>query len=110
MSGNIIGFIIWCIMGVLFIGLGIFAFTAKKAVGFWANAKMFEVTDVKIQQSLRYFVVRIRFCFHSTWITYACRAKFTYDSFVGHWCNGRSNCPDGCLFSGYREEISKGIS
>ncbi len=47
MSGNIIGFIIWCIMGVLFIGLGIFAFTAKKAVGFWANAKMFEVTDVK---------------------------------------------------------------
>lgn len=47
MSANIVAFIIWCIVGLLFIGLGIFAFTAQKAVGFWANAKMFEVTDVK---------------------------------------------------------------
>lgn len=47
MTGTIIGFIIWCICGCFFIGMGIYAFFAKKAVGFWANAKMFEVTDVK---------------------------------------------------------------
>lgn len=47
MSENIIGFIIWCIVGVLFIGIGIFAFIAQRPVGFWANAKIFEVTDVK---------------------------------------------------------------
>ncbi|MDE5873612.1 MAG: hypothetical protein K2H07_06830 [Lachnospiraceae bacterium] len=47
MSENIIAFIIWCVVGVLFIGIGIFAFTAQKPVGFWANAKVFEVTDVR---------------------------------------------------------------
>lgn len=41
------GFIIWAIVGCFFIGLGIFSFFAKKATGFWANAKMFEVSDVR---------------------------------------------------------------
>ena len=27
--------------------LGIFSFVSKKPIGFWANAEMFEVTDVK---------------------------------------------------------------
>lgn len=47
MSEMLIAFIIWCAVGVLFIGIGIFAFAAQRPVGFWANAKMFEVTDVK---------------------------------------------------------------
>ena len=47
MSEPIMGFVIWCIVSSFFIGLGIFAFSSKKPVGFWANAKMFEVTDVK---------------------------------------------------------------
>ena len=42
-----IGFIIWAIVGCFFIGEGIFSFFAKKATGFWANSKMFEVNDVK---------------------------------------------------------------
>ena len=41
------GFIICAMVGCFFIGLGIFSFFAKKAVGFWANAKMFEVNDIK---------------------------------------------------------------
>lgn len=41
------GFIICVIVGCFFIGLGILSFFAKKAVGFWSNAKMFEVKDVK---------------------------------------------------------------
>lgn len=45
MTGNEIGFLIWCLAGCLFIGLGIHARFAKAAVGFWANAQMFEVTD-----------------------------------------------------------------
>ena len=40
-------FIIWALVGCLFIGFGISAFMGKKPAGFWANAKMFEVTDVR---------------------------------------------------------------
>lgn len=47
MSGTLIGFIIWCIPGGFLIALGIHAFCAHKPVGFWANAEMFEVTDVR---------------------------------------------------------------
>lgn len=47
MDGRIIGFIIWAICGCLMIGIGISAFFSKKAVGFWANVKMFPVNDIK---------------------------------------------------------------
>ena len=47
MTGPIMGFVIWCIVSCFFVGLGIFTFFSKKPVGFWANAEMFEVTDVK---------------------------------------------------------------
>lgn len=42
-----IGFIIWVIVSCLFIGIGISSFRSKKAMGFWANMEMFEVTDVR---------------------------------------------------------------
>lgn len=44
-AGNIIGFVMWCIVGGLFIIIGISSFFAKKPVGFWANVKMCEVND-----------------------------------------------------------------
>ena len=49
MTEMILSFTIWSIIGLLFIILGIYAFFPKKAqpMGFWANAKMFEVTDVR---------------------------------------------------------------
>lgn len=47
MTGTLIGFVIWCIIGCFFIALGIYSLFSKKAVGFWANVKMFEVIDVK---------------------------------------------------------------
>jgi len=47
MSEMIISFGIWCIVGFFFIGLGIYSAYSKKAVGFWANAEMFQVTDIK---------------------------------------------------------------
>ena len=47
MTGRIIGFVIWSVVGCLLIGLGIYSFFAKKTMGFWANAQMFEVTDRK---------------------------------------------------------------
>ena len=49
MGETVIAFIIWCAIGLLFIGMGIYAFFTKnpQPMGFWANAKMFEVTDVK---------------------------------------------------------------
>lgn len=40
-------FIIWTIVGLCIIALGIFALSAKKPVGFWANAETKEVNDVK---------------------------------------------------------------
>lgn len=47
MSGNITGFVLWLIVGCAFIALGLYARSSKKPMGFWANAKVFAVTDVK---------------------------------------------------------------
>ena len=47
MSGEIIGFIIWAIVGFIIIGIGISAFFSKKAVGFWTNIKTIQVKDIK---------------------------------------------------------------
>lgn len=47
MSGTVAGFVLWCIVGCFFIGLSIYALFSKKAMGFWANAEVFEVTNVK---------------------------------------------------------------
>ncbi len=45
--GNIIGFIIWTVVGCIIIGLGISAFFRKKAVGFWANMEAEPMNDVR---------------------------------------------------------------
>lgn len=42
-----LAFIIWAIVGLFFLGLGIYSFRAKKAVGFWANAETLPMEDVK---------------------------------------------------------------
>lgn len=41
------GFIIWCIVGCLFFGIGVGCLFSKQATGFWANAERPKVTDVK---------------------------------------------------------------
>lgn len=40
-----IGFMIWAIMGVVLIGIGVFAFFARRPMGFWANVEPFAVSD-----------------------------------------------------------------
>lgn len=40
-------FIIWAIIGLIFVGIGVIAFFSKKPMGFWANADMFQVSDTK---------------------------------------------------------------
>jgi len=40
LMGEIIGFIIWAVVGCFIIGIGISAFFRKKAVGFWANIEV----------------------------------------------------------------------
>ena len=47
MGGEIIGFIIWAVVGFIIIGIGISAFFSKKAVGFWTNIKTIQVKDIK---------------------------------------------------------------
>ena len=42
-----IAYLIWLLCSCLILGLGIYCFFAKKAVGFWANAKPFPVSDVR---------------------------------------------------------------
>lgn len=50
MTEGMIGFILWVLVGVVFLGYGIFMLSSKrrKAIpfGFWANAKVFPVKDV----------------------------------------------------------------
>ena len=49
MEGRWIAFIIWSLMGVLFIAMGIYDISSKKAkpFGFWANAEVGAIEDVK---------------------------------------------------------------
>lgn len=49
MEEGLIAFIIWAIMGVLFIAMGIYELNSKKAkpFGFWANAEVAPIEDVK---------------------------------------------------------------
>lgn len=47
MDGRMIGFAVWALFGCFMIGLGIRAFFAEKAVGFWANIKTFPVKDIR---------------------------------------------------------------
>ena len=47
MAGRITGFILWTVMGLLFIGNGLRCFNAKKPTGFWANGATAAVEDVK---------------------------------------------------------------
>lgn len=42
-----VAFIIWSIVGFLFIGLGIGNFYAKRPVGFWSNIPAPEIEDIK---------------------------------------------------------------
>lgn len=44
-----LGFIIWAAVGIAFVGLGLYVFFSKReaAFGFWANAKMFSVNNVR---------------------------------------------------------------
>lgn len=49
MEERLIAFIIWAIMGVLFIVMGIYDMNSKKAkpFGFWANVEVAPIEDVK---------------------------------------------------------------
>jgi len=42
-----IGFVICAVMGLLFVGWGIYCFKATKPTGFWANADTPDFADVK---------------------------------------------------------------
>ena len=42
-----VGFVVWVLAGLCFMGLGLYAFRARKAVGFWANSRPPRVTDVQ---------------------------------------------------------------
>lgn len=46
MTGNIIGFVIWAMVGVSIISLGIRAYFSGKVAGFWANIKPVSVKNI----------------------------------------------------------------
>lgn len=49
MEERVIAFVIWAIMGVLFIVMGVYKFNSRKTepFGFWANAEIVPIEDVK---------------------------------------------------------------
>lgn len=47
MTESMIGFAIWETCAVLFVGIGIACFVAKKPVGFFANVKPPQIRDVR---------------------------------------------------------------
>lgn len=47
MLGSFIAFLVWSLISLLLVAWGICAFFSKKTVGFWANVKPIQVTDVR---------------------------------------------------------------
>lgn len=49
MEGRAMGFIIYCVIGCMFLCWAVYSWFSKKPkpMGFWANANVFEVSDVK---------------------------------------------------------------
>ena len=47
MKDNLFFFIILCIWGVIYLGLALYIWFSKKAVGFFGSKKIFEVTDIR---------------------------------------------------------------
>lgn len=47
MNEGTMAFLIWAAVAAVFAALGVYCLFAKKAVGFWANAEVFEVTDTR---------------------------------------------------------------
>ena len=47
MEGRTMGFAVWCGVGGIILCLAVYACFAKRPVGFWANVKAPEVTDVR---------------------------------------------------------------
>ena len=88
MEGRLMGFIIWGVVGILFILMGIYKICSKKTqpFGFWANAEVFPVNDVKAYNKALGKLDRVRNYFHSSWDSSACRAE------CGQHCN--YNCRD----------------
>ena len=78
MLETLIGFGIWCMAGLFFIALGVYALFSKKAVGFWANAEMFQVTDAKKynRQCANCFVSWVLFLF--SWVSHYYGKKLHY--------------------------------
>ena len=46
MTGNMIGFVIWAIVGTIIVGLGVRVCLSKKVAGFWANIRPISVNDI----------------------------------------------------------------
>lgn len=46
MTGNMIGFVIWAMVGVIIISFGIRAYLSGKVADFWANIKSISVNDI----------------------------------------------------------------
>lgn len=46
MTGNMIGFVIWVIVGVIIISLGVRAYLSRKVISFWASIKPVSVNDI----------------------------------------------------------------
>lgn len=71
MEERLIAFVIWAIMGVLFIAMGIYDLNSKKAkpFGFWANAEVAPIEDAKGYKScFGYIVVRVWRFVYVNWI------------------------------------------
>ncbi len=49
MGENVIAFMIWVLFGLFFVGMGVYNIFSKRssAAGFWANAEVFPVKDVR---------------------------------------------------------------
>lgn len=104
-------FLIWLVMALCFVGLGIYNFLSKQksAFGFWANAKVFDVADVKAYNRAlgklwcTFGVVFALLGLPLIWAEFPIRSAYHFGSYAG------GNRRDGGLCDCDRKKIPQKI-
>lgn len=92
MKGNMIAFVVWILLGDGFVIGGITALFARKArpFGFWANAEVFPVKDVRAYNKALGKLFIAFGVIYAAWNSFFGRTEFRgYDiHYFGHYVSG----------------------
>ena len=110
MSG-IIGFIVWCIFGSFFLVLAVCTWFAKKPMRFWANADVFEVSEIpKYNRAVSKLFGLFGILLIALGTPPAGGTELRMEPDPGFWDDACKHCGHGGLLFGDRKKIPEALT